>query len=234
MVECMNLVELVGSCKSCRWAIRLRGTTLIGNGRMIHLDILVKNIQMPQTWSYIYASPRPLQTFPVRINLETIITISNSKMTITVPVEEGLYSKADEKVLMTTASSTLLRFGGNFSPSLVTHASGIYIYTASGQKILDFTSGQMSCLIGHGHPEIVKTITEHAQHLDHLFSGMLSPPVIQLAEKLTGLLPKGLDKAMFLNTGAESNEAAIKLAKLYTRKWEIVGLGASWHGVCES
>jgi len=89
----------------------------------------------------------------------------------------------------------------------------------------------MSCLVGHGHPEIVKTITEHAQHLDHLFSGMLSPPVIQLAEKLTSLLPKGLDKAMFLNTGAESNEAAIKLAKLYTGKWEIVGLGASWHGM---
>jgi 4-aminobutyrate aminotransferase-like enzyme len=88
------------------------------------------------------------------------------------------------------------------------------VYTADGHKILDFTSGQMSCLLGHGHPEIVETITAHAQKLDHLFSGMLSPPVIQLAEKLTGLLPEGLDKAMFLNTGAESNEAAIKYVYL--------------------
>jgi len=68
----------------------------------------------------------------------------------------------------------------------------------------------MSCLLGHGYPEIVETIAAHAQKLDHLFSGMLCPPVIKLAEKLTGLLPQGLDKVMFLNTGAESNEAAIK------------------------
>lgn len=89
----------------------------------------------------------------------------------------------------------------------------------------------MSCLIGHGHPEVVQTITNHATHLDHLFSGMLSPPVIQLAKKLTDLLPEGLDKAMFLSTGGESNEAAIRLAKIFTGKWEIVGLGQSWHGM---
>ena len=60
---------------------------------------------------------------------------------------------------------------------------------------------------------------------------MISPPVVQLAEKLTGLLPNGLDKAMFLSTGAESNEAAIKMAKLYTGNYEIVGLAGSWHGM---
>lgn len=88
-----------------------------------------------------------------------------------------------------------------------------------------------SCLIGHGHPEIVETITAHAANLDHLFSGMLSPPVIQLGKRLTSLTPPGLDKAFFLSTGGESNEAAIKLAKSYTENFEIVGLSASWHGV---
>lgn len=63
---------------------------------------------------------------------------------------------------------------------------------------------------------------------------MLSPPVINLAKKLTSLLPEGLDKAFFLSTGGESNEAAIKLAKLMTGKWEIVGLGGSWHGMTGS
>jgi 4-aminobutyrate aminotransferase-like enzyme len=87
----------------------------------------------------------------------------------------------------------------------------------------------MSCLIGHGNPEIVQTITGHAANLDHLFSGMISPPVINLAKILTWLLLDGLDKAMFLSTGGESNEAAIKMAKCFTRKWEIVGLAASWH-----
>lgn len=60
---------------------------------------------------------------------------------------------------------------------------------------------------------------------------MLSPPVISLAKRLTSLTPPGLDKAFFLSTGGESNEAAIRLAKFYTGKFEIVGLASSWHGV---
>lgn len=55
--------------------------------------------------------------------------------------------------------------------------------------------------------------------------------MISLAERLCNLLPPGLDKAFFPSTGGESNEAAIKLAKVYTGNFEIVGLGASWHGV---
>jgi 4-aminobutyrate aminotransferase-like enzyme len=80
----------------------------------------------------------------------------------------------------------------------------------------------MSCLVGHGHPKIIEIITQHAAGLSHLFSGMLSLHVIQLGKRL---LPKGLDKAFFLS--AESTEAAIKLAKFYTGKLEIVGLGGS-------
>jgi 4-aminobutyrate aminotransferase-like enzyme len=143
----------------------------------------------------------------------------------------ALYPNVDEKALSTIAESSLLNFGTSFLPDIITHAKDVFVYTASGRKILDWTSGQMSCLVGHGHPEVVQTIKDHAANLDHLFSGMISPPVIRLAEKLTGLLPEGLDKAIFLSTGGESNEAAIKLAKVYTGKWEIVGMGASWHGM---
>lgn len=89
----------------------------------------------------------------------------------------------------------------------------------------------MSSLLGHGHPEIVQVATEHIQHLDHLFSSMLSPPVVAAATKLTSLLPPGLDKAMFLSTGAESNEAALRMARLYTGKFEVVGLASAWHGM---
>lgn len=141
------------------------------------------------------------------------------------------YSNLDLKKLQAVADTSLLSYGTEFNKEIITHASDVFIYTSSGRRILDWTSGQMSCLIGHGHPEVVKTITDHALHLDHLFSGMISPPVIQLAKKLTDLLPEGLDKAMFLSTGGESNEAAIRLAKIFTGKWEIVGLGQSWHGM---
>ena len=66
--------------------------------------------------------------------------------------------------------------------------------------------------------------------LDHLFSGMLSRPVIDLAEALAGLAP-GLDKVLLLTTGAESNEAALRLAKMVTGGWEVVGFAQSWHGM---
>jgi 4-aminobutyrate aminotransferase-like enzyme len=142
-----------------------------------------------------------------------------------------LYHDVNTATLQSDADDCLLNYGTAFNREIITHASDVFIYTSTGRRIVDMTSGQMSCLIGHGHPEVVKTITEHAMGLDHLFSGMISPPVIQLAKKLTELLPEGLDKAMFLSTGGESNEAAIKLAKVFTGKWEIVGLGASWHGM---
>lgn len=144
---------------------------------------------------------------------------------------DTLYAEVDTEQLQKDADSCLLHYGTSFHPEIITHAEGVYITTASGHRMLDWTSGQMSCLIGHGHPEIVKTVSEHAANLDHLFSGMISPPVISLARRLTDLTPPGLDRALFLNTGGESNECAIRLAKFYTGKFEIVGLAASWHGV---
>ena len=134
---------------------------------------------------------------------------------------------AENRKLHNSAQKNLLVFGSSFMPDVIVKTSGIYLYTASGKKIMDWTSGQMSCLIGHGHPEIVHTLAEHAASLDHLYSGMVSPPVINLAERLTSVLPDGLDKALFLSTGGESNECAIKLAKMYTGGFEIVGLGTT-------
>ncbi len=143
----------------------------------------------------------------------------------------NLYQGLDEDELRAKSDKHLLYYGSKFHQDVITGARGLYIYTASGHRILDWTSGQMSCLLGHGHPEIVKVIYDHALHLDHLFSGMVSPPVISLGERLCKALPEGLDRAFFLSTGGESNEAAIKLAKVYTGKFEIVGIGASWHGM---
>jgi 2,2-dialkylglycine decarboxylase (pyruvate) len=125
----------------------------------------------------------------------------------------------------------LIRYGGSFLPSLAVRAEGAYVYDESGRAILDFTSGQMSGILGHSHPAIVETIDKATRELIHLFSGMLSPPVVELAEVLTGLLPEPLDKVLLLSTGAESNEAALRLAKMYTGGFEVVGLNAAWHGM---
>ncbi|KAK5127650.1 hypothetical protein LTR85_006991 [Meristemomyces frigidus] len=142
-----------------------------------------------------------------------------------------LYDNVDERQLQQDAEASLLHYGTAFHPEIITHAKGQWITTASGHRMLDWTSGQMSCLVGHGHPEIAQVILDHAEQLDHLFSGMLSPPVICAAKRLTSLTPPGLDKVFFLSTGGESNEAAIRLAKFFTGKFEIVGLASSWHGM---
>lgn len=129
------------------------------------------------------------------------------------------------------ARDHLVRYGGTFVPAIIERASGSFVYDASDRAILDFTSGQMSAILGHSHPEIVEVVRKSIGQLDHLFSGMLSRPVVDLATKLAGMLPPNLTRALLLSTGGEANEAAIRMAKLVTGKYEIVSFAQSWHGM---
>jgi 2,2-dialkylglycine decarboxylase (pyruvate) len=124
----------------------------------------------------------------------------------------------------------MLSYGGNFIPFVAARAAGAFVYDAQGRRVLDFTSGQMSAILGHSHPEITATLAAAAASLDHLFSSMLSVPVVDLAEALARLVP-ALPRVMLLSTGGEANEAAIKIAKLVTGGWEVVGFAQSWHGM---
>ena len=124
----------------------------------------------------------------------------------------------------------MLGYGGDFVRFVPTRAEGSFLYDDTGRRVLDFTSGQMSAILGHSHPEIVATVREAVGQLDHLFSSMLSEPVVGLAEALAALVPD-LPRVMLLSTGGEANEAAIRLAKLVSGKWEIVGFAQSWHGM---
>jgi len=130
------------------------------------------------------------------------------------------------------AARHLIRYSGagEFLPFVAERAAGSFVYDASGRAVLDFTSGQMSSILGHSHPAIVEVVREMIGRLDHLFSGMLSRPVIDLAEALAALAP-GLDRVLLLSTGAESNEAALRIARLVTGGWEVVGFSQSWHGM---
>ena len=105
--------------------------------------------------------------------------------------------------------------------------------TTEGRRILDFASGQMSTILGHSHPEITAVIREQAGDLVHLYSQLLSRPVIDLAEKLATLAPGNLERVLLLSTGGESNEAALRMAKTATGGYEILALSRSWHGVTQ-
>lgn len=140
-------------------------------------------------------------------------------------------SQNDDPLFWQRARQHLVRYGGSFEPMIIERAQGCWVYDADGRGILDFTSGQMSALLGHAHPEIAAVVTESIHTLDHLFSGMLSRPVVELATRLAEATPPGLDRCLLLSTGAESNEAALRMAKLVTGGWEVVGFAQSWHGM---
>lgn len=131
---------------------------------------------------------------------------------------------------MQTNIDSLFRFGGIFFPQIIERAKGSYVYDTDGRAILDFTSGQMSSILGHSHPEIVETVCHAIANLDHLSSSMISTPVIQLADALVDLLPEGLDRVMLLSTGGEATEAAIKMAKTATGRYESIAFSKSYHG----
>ena len=129
---------------------------------------------------------------------------------------------SDTTTFWSKAAKYLMYTGVPASPVVILKAKGTRLYDSENKQILDFTSGQMSSLLGHSHPEIVTTVNRYAEELDHLISNMITHPVVELAERLARLLPAPLEKSFFLNTGSETTEAAIKMAKHYTGKFEIV------------
>lgn len=121
-----------------------------------------------------------------------------------------------------------------FAPDIIDRAEGSYIYTEDGRKILDFTSGQMCATLGHNNPEVVQTIRTTIGRLDHLYSGMLSRPSINLCTHIAQTLPEPLNKVIPLSTGSEVNEAAIRMAKTVTGRFEVVSFSRSWHGLTQA
>lgn len=139
-------------------------------------------------------------------------------------------SMNEDPAFWASASKHLTRYGPSFETVIIERAEGSHVYDADGRAILDFTSGQMSAVLGHGHPDIVATADRQMRSVAHLFSGMLSRPVVELAERLAALAP-GLERVQLLTTGGESNEAAIRMAKLVTGGHEVVAFSQSWHGM---
>src|SRR5437868_14039150 len=129
------------------------------------------------------------------------------------------------------ANARLVRYGGPFAPVIARSARSNSFTDADGRSILDFTSGQMSAILGHSHPEIVAVARHYVGELDHLYSSVLSRPVVDLAALIAKVSPGKLDRILLVSTGGESNEAALRMAKLVTGRHEIVAMSRSWHGV---
>jgi 2,2-dialkylglycine decarboxylase (pyruvate) len=134
--------------------------------------------------------------------------------------------------LRSAAKEYLVRYGGDTFPNLFVAAKGTIVRDDTGREILDFTSGQMCATIGHNHPAVIEAVHSAGRKAFHLFSGMIPEVVAELAHTLArDWMPPGLTKSLFINTGSESNEAALRMAKLHTGGYEILAVGGSWHGI---
>lgn len=113
-------------------------------------------------------------------------------------------------------------------PFAIVEGKGTEVFDTTGKRYLDFTSGIAVCSLGHAHPSIVEAIQKQSQKLWHISNLFESPGQEKLAASLVEDLH--LSYAFFCNSGAEANEAAIKLARKHTGKHKIIVFEQSFHG----
>ena len=106
---------------------------------------------------------------------------------------------------------------------------GAQVWDADGNEYLDFLGGIATNILGHAHPALISAITKQANELGHVSNLYAHPRAIELAEKIKDLTGSTEAKVFFCNSGAEANEAALKLSRLSGRK-KIVSTLGSFHG----
>ncbi|MSY02749.1 MAG: aminotransferase class III-fold pyridoxal phosphate-dependent enzyme, partial [Actinobacteria bacterium] len=106
---------------------------------------------------------------------------------------------------------------------------GAQVWDGDGKEYLDFLGGIATNILGHAHPLLIEAITNQAKELSHVSNLYSHPRVLELAEKLVELTGAKDAKVFFANSGAEANEAAIKLSRLTGRK-KIISTYGSFHG----
>jgi len=111
-------------------------------------------------------------------------------------------------------------------------AEGVYMYNSEGTAYLDLISGIGVSNLGHSHPYVVKAIKNQVDKYMHLmvYGEYVQTPQVRFAEKLVSILPDNLQSVYFTNSGAEAVEGALKLAKRYTGRQQIIACKDSYHG----
>jgi beta-alanine--pyruvate transaminase len=122
-------------------------------------------------------------------------------------------------------------------PRMVVRAEGMYYYTPDGRAVLDGTSGLWCCAAGHGRTRIVEAIQRAAAELDYATTFNLGHPLaFEFANRLGQVLPEGLDRIFFTNSGSESADTALKIALAYQQargkagKYRLIGREKGYHG----
>ncbi len=115
-------------------------------------------------------------------------------------------------------------------PFVPERASGCDIFTKDGRRILDLYGGHAVAALGYGHPNLVAAITEQSNKLLFQSNAVALDIRADAAEKLVGIAPNGLDRVFFVNSGAEANENALRIACMTTGRKKVLALTQGFHG----
>jgi 2,2-dialkylglycine decarboxylase (pyruvate) len=133
----------------------------------------------------------------------------------------GWWERFGRHVLMATA----------YHDSVIVGARGCTFTDADGNEYLDLASGQICAIVGHNHPVLVERVVSQLTRLTHTGTSMLSPVVFEASAKVAAIAPGGLEKVLFLSTGAEANEYALRVAKACTGKTGVLALTKGYAGL---
>jgi acetylornithine/LysW-gamma-L-lysine aminotransferase len=115
-------------------------------------------------------------------------------------------------------------------PLVLTRGKGALVWDINGKEYVDFTASYGVALIGHSHPRVVEAVCKQAEQLISCHASFYNPVRTEFLQKLVSITPKGLNKAFLSNSGSEAVECAIKLARKYTGKPEIIAFMGAFHG----
>ena len=131
-----------------------------------------------------------------------------------------------ERFVLSTISSKARMHG-----VIIESAKGSFLRDTEGKRYLDLGSGLWCAILGHSNPEFNKALTEQIEKIIHLGGGFWSTSVLEAAEQIASVTPENLNKVALLCTGSEAGEFAIKMAKVLTGKYEIVGMERGYYGI---
>ncbi len=120
------------------------------------------------------------------------------------------------------------------SPMLVEveRAEGTFFYTPEGKRYYDLIAGVSVSNVGHANPAVVRAVQEQAARYMHVmvYGELVEAPQVRYAARIASLLPAGLESVYFVNSGAEAVEGALKLAKRYTGRTQLISMRCAYHG----
>lgn len=114
----------------------------------------------------------------------------------------------------------------------ISHAKGSYIYDNEGNAHLDFVAGVSACSLGHCHPEVVKAVENQLKKYMHVmvYGEYIQEPAVAYTKLLASLLPTNLETTYMVNSGTEAIEGALKLARRFTGRSQIIAANHAYHG----